>query len=124
MLKLKISLIALILSVISLNAQKSVNDYKYIIVPIQYDFQKSEDLYQINSLAEFLFNKEGFTAFLSNKELPEELKKNRCLALTAKLVNESKMLSTTLHFDLVDCNNNVVFSSIEGKSKEKDYKNI
>jgi hypothetical protein len=122
MLRLKICLITSIFCVISLNAQKSINDYKYVIVPIQYDFQKGEDLYQINSLTEYLFNKAGFETYLSNAELPEELRKNRCLSLTAKLVDKSKMLSTELHFDLIDCNNNIIFSSIDGKSKEKDYK--
>ncbi len=122
MLKLKFSIIILFLCVTSIAAQKSINDYKYVIVPIQYNFQKTEDAYQLNSLTKFLFEKAGFQVFLSNESFPEELSKNRCLALTAKLNNNSKMLSTKMNFDLVDCYNKVVFSSVEAKSKEKDYK--
>lgn len=51
-------------------AQESLNGYKYVVVPEKFDFLKSEDLYQINSLTKFLLNKEGFVAFLEG-ELPE-----------------------------------------------------
>ena len=106
----------------SINAQSSLNDYKYIIVPVKYDFQKSEDTYKINSLTKFLFNKHGFQAFLSNENLPEDLKKNRCLALVAQLKDHSNVLITKMSFNLVDCSNNVVFSTGKNKSKVKDYK--
>ncbi|OIQ37959.1 MAG: hypothetical protein BM563_07295 [Bacteroidetes bacterium MedPE-SWsnd-G1] len=105
-----------------MTAQRSVNSYEYLIVPDRYDFQKSKDQYQVNSLVKFLFEKEGFTVFLSNEEFPDELKLNRCLALTAVLNDHSKLLNTKMNFDLVDCDNNVLFSTTEGRSKEKDYK--
>ena len=44
-------------------AQKNINNYKFIIVPKQYEFQKSEDSYQINSLTKFLFERDGFITF-------------------------------------------------------------
>lgn len=34
-------------------AQESLNGYKYVVVPEKFDFLKSEDLYQINSLTKF-----------------------------------------------------------------------
>lgn len=122
MFKIKLCIAILFLCVTSIVAQKSINDYKYVIVPIQYDFQKTEDAYQLNSLTKFLFNKAGFQAFLSNEDYPEDLNNNGCLAMTARLKNSSKMLSTNMNFDLVDCNNKVIFSSVEAKSKEKEYK--
>ena len=115
-------LLTLILSTSALQAQQSVNDYKYLIVPVRYDFQKSDDQFQVNSLTKFLFEKEGFTVFLSNEDFPDELKLNRCLALTARLNDKSKLFNTKMNFDLVDCDNNVLFSALEGVSKEKDYK--
>ena len=106
----------------SVFAQKSIHEYKYIIVPSQYHFQKSEDAYQVNSLTKFLFEKENFSVYLSNdNQHPKELKLNKCLALTAKITDVSKMLSTKLNIDLVDCNNNIIFSSKEGTSRKKEY---
>lgn len=121
MYKIKFSIALLFLSLTSVFSQESINDYKYIIVPIQYEFQKGEDAYQVNSLTKFLFEKAGFEVYLSS-ELPEELASNRCLALTARVNDLSKMLSTKMNIDLVDCRNNVVYGSTEGKSKAKDYK--
>ncbi len=122
MLKIKFTIAILFLCASAMTAQKSINDYKYIIVPIKYDFQKSDDIYQLNSLTKFLFNKAGFQAYLSNEEYPKDLRENGCLALTAKLNNNSSMMTTKMNFDLTDCSNKVVYSSIEAKSKKKEYK--
>ena len=112
----------LVFSTAILFAQKDINSYKYIIVPNQYEFQKSEDQYQLNSLTKFLFEKQGFSVLLSNESFPEDLARNPCLALKAVLKNNSGMLTTKLNIDLLDCYNAVVFSSDEGRSKIKDYK--
>lgn len=106
----------------SVFAQKTINDYKYIIVPNQFEFVKSPDKYRTSSLTKFLFNKYGFTAYLSSDKLPNDLVQNRCLALIASVKNNSNMFTTKNLIELKDCNNNVVFTSQEGKSKEKDYK--
>ena len=112
----------LVFSTAILFAQKDINSYKYIIVPNQYEFQKSEDQFQLNSLTKFLFEKQGFSVLLSNESFPEDLARNPCLALKAVLKNNSGMLTTKLNIDLLDCYNAVVFSSDEGRSKIKDYK--
>jgi len=112
----------IVFSTAILFAQKDINSYKYIIVPNQYEFQKSEDQYQLNSLTKFLFEKQGFNVLLSNESFPEDLARNPCLALKAVLQNNSGMLTTKLNMDLLDCYNTVVFSTEEGKSKIKDYK--
>lgn len=103
-------------------AQKSINSYKYIIVPNQFEFQKSNDSYQLNSLTKFLFEREGFIALFENEQFPKDLALNRCLGLRVDLKNNSSLLSTKMKMDLKDCNNTVVFSSKEVKSKSKDYK--
>ncbi|PHR74157.1 MAG: hypothetical protein COA67_01980 [Lutibacter sp.] len=121
MLKIKFLSVFFFLTSLFMFSQESINEYKYIIVPSQYGFQKAEDSYQLNSLTKFLFNKAGFIAILSTDNFPDDLAKNRCLALTAKLKKNSSMFSTKMNFDLVSCNNTVVFSSKEGTSKEKDY---
>ncbi len=103
-------------------AQKSVNSYKYILVPKQFEFQKSADQYQLNSLTKFLFERAGFTVLFTDESFPADLANNRCLALNASVNNASGMLSTKLTIDLLDCYNAKVFSTKEGRSKEKEYK--
>ena len=117
----RILLIALFISTASF-AQKSINNYKYIIVPSKFDFVKEKDKYQTSSLTKFLFNKYGFTVFLDDEELPAEIADNRCLALTGTVKDESGMFTTKSVIELTDCYNKVVFTSKEGRSKEKEYK--
>lgn len=112
----------LIFSFSVLFAQKNINSYKYILVPKQFEFQKSADQYQLNSLTKFLFEKSGFTVLFSDENLPADLASNSCLGLKAKINNDSGMFSTKMNVVLTDCTNQVVYSTIEGKSKEKDYK--
>ncbi|WBX71889.1 hypothetical protein [Tenacibaculum retecalamus] len=117
----KIFLILLMLTT-SIFAQKKVNNYKYVIVPNKFDFFNKKDQYQTSSLTKFLFNKYGFIAVLEDEKLPNDLAKDRCLALTGVIKKESGMFSTKTFVELRDCFNNVVYSSVVGKSKLKDYK--
>lgn len=106
----------------TLFAQNNINSYKYILVPKQFEFQKSEDQYQLNSLTKFLFEKAGFTVLLTDEQYPIDLATNSCLGLKAKVNNKSSFLKTKLNIELVDCYNNLVFVTEEGVSKEKNFK--
>ena len=112
----------LVLAMSAYSQHKNINNYKYIIVKEKLDFFKKSDQYQTSSLTKFLLQKKGFTVFLSNEKLPENLLLNRCLALTADIVEESNMFSVKNKIVLKDCYGKLVYSSGEGKSKEKDYK--
>lgn len=103
-------------------AQSNLNSYKYILVPKQFEFQNSEDQYQLNSLAKFLFNKSGYTVLFTDEQYPEDLANSSCLAVKAKVNNNSTLFKTKMTIDLLDCQNKIVFSTKEGTSKEKDYK--
>ncbi|WP_298903647.1 hypothetical protein [uncultured Psychroserpens sp.] len=104
-------------------AQDAINNYKYIIVPTQYDFQKSEDQYQLNSLTKFLFNKHGYQAYLQSDEFPSDLGADNCMALKAILKDvKGGFLVTKIQIDLVDCKNNTVATSVIGITKIKNYK--
>jgi hypothetical protein len=121
--------ILIVLSVVFLSttttfSQESINDYKYVVIPKKYDFLKSDDQYQVNSLTKFLFNKYGFTAFMDNEQFPEDLQNNRCLALYADVVKHNAFLNTKLQIDLKDCNNKLVQSSKIGESREKEFAKV
>lgn len=121
--KLKyILIIVFVLSSGIIIGQRSLNEYKYVTVPNKFDFLKYDDQYQLNSLTKFLFTKEGFQTLYGGDVRPEELIKNSCLGLTTKVNNTSGLLNTKLVIELVNCRNETVFTSAEGRSKEKDYK--
>lgn len=111
----------LILAQLNLFSQTSVNDYKYIVVPSQFEFLRERDQYQINSIAKFLFNKYGYTAYMQDEEMPVDLRNNRCLGLTADVVKENTLFKTKLRIDLKDCQGNVIQSSQVGETREKEF---
>jgi hypothetical protein len=119
----KSSLIILIIASLQFKvfAQENINNYKYFIVPTSYSFFNEEDKFQINSLTKFLFNKYGFTAFLQNEELPQELTKNKCLALYVNVEEEKSLFKTKLRIDLKDCGGRLVMSSKVGETREKQF---
>ena len=120
--KTKFAIIFLLLFVfISVSAQSSLNNYKYVIVPKKFDFLKEADQYQLNSLTKFLLDKENFTTFFDDEVFPEDLVKDRCLALEAKVIDDSGLFKTKLTVQLEDCRKNILFTSRQGDSKEKEY---
>ncbi|WP_460218256.1 hypothetical protein [Psychroserpens sp. MEBiC05023] len=122
MTKLRYLLIFFLVAQTFINAQTSINDYKYIIIPKQFEFQKSEDQYQLNSLTKFLFNKYGYTAFFEDESVPSDFNQNRCLGLKSDVKKvKGSFLKTKIQIDLKDCKGNVVMSSQIGSTKEKDY---
>ena len=112
----------LIFSCSMLFAQNSINSYKYILVPKQFEFQNSQDQHQLNSLVKFLFNKAGFSVFFADEQYPEDLTMDRCLALKAKVNSNSSLFKTKMSIDLYDCKNKLIYSTIEASSREKVYK--
>ena len=105
----------------SVFSQANLNNYKYVIVPSKFDFLKEKDQYQLNSLTEFLFNKYGFIAVVEGNSYPEDLLQNRCLALKSNLLKDSGMFKTKLEVELKNCNDQVVYTSQVGESREKEY---
>lgn len=103
-------------------SQKKLNNYKYIIVPEQFGFLNEKDQHQLNSLSVFLFNKYGFTAIIEGGDYPEDLSNNRCLALDSDVIKAPGLFKTKLSILLKDCKGQVVYTSKEGLSMEKDYK--
>ncbi|MDP5081195.1 MAG: hypothetical protein NWP87_00970 [Winogradskyella sp.] len=113
--------VLLIMSVLLSGAQKNINNYKYILIPKTFDSFKTEDLYQLNSLTKFLFNKYGYEAYFVDDVLPEDLQNNRCLALTTEVSDDKKTLfKTKIEFILKDCFGDVVMTSQVGESRFKE----
>mgnify|MGYP000691373675 CR=1 FL=1 len=114
----------LLLLFISLSAfsQKSINNYKYIIVAEKFEFLRENDKYQTSSLTKFLFNKNGFQSFLDSEVLPIDFNNNRCSALFADVKKVSSLFKTKVFLELKDCNRITVYKSEVGVSKIKEFK--
>jgi hypothetical protein len=113
----------IVLTFISLsgNAQTTINNYKYIVVPSRYSFLKTDDQYGLNTSTKELLQQKGFVVFMSNEKLPDDLAANPCKALRAEMTDRNTMFTTNLTLELRDCQNNVLFRGKEGKSREKEY---
>lgn len=105
----------------SLVAQKTIHNYAYVVVPEQFYFQDAPGQYQLNELVKFLFKKEGMTVFYDSEKIPQEMKMIDCGGLKMKLNKESSMFKVKVSFSLTNCENDVVFKSEQGTSREKDY---
>lgn len=104
------------------NSQETINDYKYILIPNEFEFSKVKDEYNLNSLAKFLFNKNGFNAYLEYEKLPDDLRNARCLALTVDVLNDkSGLFKTKLEILLKDCDGKEIMRSDMGESCLKKY---
>ncbi|WP_157943755.1 hypothetical protein [Arenibacter hampyeongensis] len=102
-------------------SQAELNKYKYIIVPTKFEAFKSENQYQTSTLIKYNLVENGFAAVYDN-DMPVDLVANRCLGLQLSLKDDSSMFTTKVTLILKDCLSNEVYTTVEGISKEKDYK--
>lgn len=101
---------------------QSINNYKYVVVPQQYEFLDDVDEYQLNSLTIFLFKKYGFETYKEGLETPAFVYNEKCKTLYADVLDSSNFIRAKLQVILKDCNDKVVFTSEIGDSKSKEYK--
>lgn len=102
-------------------AQNTINNYKFVLVPEKFNFLKQTDQYKLNTLTKRLLEDKGFTVYFDNSDIPTEIAGNKCNALNVDVTEKNSMMSTKLTLILKDCRGNVVFTSKEGKSREKEY---
>ena len=100
----------------------NINDYKYVSVPERFDFLKTSDQYQLNSLTEFLLKKNGFIVMNELKYYPSDLAENACLLLDVNVEKIKSFLKTKLQVQFKNCKNQIIFKSEIGISNEKDFK--
>ncbi|MCB0399175.1 MAG: hypothetical protein KDD26_06025 [Winogradskyella sp.] len=104
-------------------AQKNINNYKYVIIPLKYDFLSEKDQYRLNTLTRHLFKQKGFVALFDEEEFPEELNEDKCMALYVDLEKaKTGLFATKLDLKLKDCYGKEVYKTETGTSREKDYK--
>lgn len=110
----------LVLLISSYCFSQSVNDYKAVLIPLRFEFTRSENQYRLATLSKFNLNKAGFQGFYDNEPLPKEYH-DRCSLLYFDVVKEKSFLTTKLYITFKDCNGKIIFKSDTGISKEKDF---
>lgn len=99
---------------------QSVNDYKYVLVPVKFDFSKKQNPYGVTNLTKSLLEKYGFVVYLENDDIPMDIRNANCNKLYADVNTDNGFLKTRVTIVLKDCTGKVLFSSEEGSSKEKN----
>ncbi|MCL9770759.1 hypothetical protein NAT47_10040 [Flavobacterium sp. HXWNR69] len=120
---MKKSVLLLLLIGFSFSFAFAQENYKYIIVPSQFSFLDEANKYDLNELTKKFFQSEGFEVFYDNEKFPDDLLRNRCLALYALPVETNTMFLTKIYFEIKDCTNSVLLKSELASSREKNYKN-
>ena len=103
------------------SAQKSLNDYQFVIVPVKYDIFKTENKYRMNTITKFNLTKLGFKAFYDNENLPPEVASDRCSRLYVSLEEEGSFLITKIFIVFKDCDSKIVYKTEAGRSKSKEF---
>ena len=114
-------IILLVVLASSLGFSQTINDYKYAIVPSKFAFLKEKDQYRLNTLTKLLMDKYGFVTFFDTDILPVEVAENNCNKVFVEVQSNGNLFMTKLSVVLKDCKNTILFKSVEGKSREKEY---
>ena len=116
---LKIVHISLVLLLSVAAKAQTLNNYQYVVVSEQFEFQKKPHQYDLNKLTQFLFNKYKFKALIKGDSFPDGVTICDALQVTA---TGKGFMKTAVVLTLSDCNGKVVYTSPEGVSRNKDFK--
>lgn len=119
--KKTLSIIALLVITFNVTAQ-DLNNYKYALVPSKFTFLREADLYRMNTLTKMFMEKYGFETYLESDILPADFASDNCNKVYVDLIENNTLMSTKIKVVIRDCKNNILCTSEEGKSREKDYK--
>lgn len=98
---------------------QNVTSFKAVIVPLKFDFIRTNNQYRLCTISKAHLVNAGFTVYYSNEILPKEYT-DRCDLLYYDIVKENAFLATKFHIELKDCSGNLVYKSETGYTKEKD----
>ena len=117
---MKTRILFLMLFVACYSFSQTVNDYKAVIIPAKYDFQKEENQYRLQTITKVNLQKANFQAFYANETIPAEFP-DRCSLLYFDVKKENALLTTKLYIVFKDCYGTAIFQSAIGKSREKEF---
>ncbi len=116
----KIFLVVLFISAFGFS--QNLNQYKYALVPAKFNFLKEANQHNLNVMTKLFMEKYKFETYLDNEVFPEDFAKDNCNKIFVDVLDNSTMFTTRVTVVIKDCKNTILFTSTEGKSKEKEYK--
>lgn len=114
-------LLVLLVFVSSAGFAQKINDYKYVIIPSKFSFLKEKDQYRMNTLTRLYLEKYGFITYFDTDVLPVEVANQNCNIAHVDLLSDGSLFVTKLTVVLKGCRNEILFTSADGKSREKEY---
>ena len=100
---------------------QNFNEYKYAILPSKFAFTKEENQYNLNLLTKMYLQKYGFETYYNNENAPDEFVNSNCNKIFIDVLENNNLFTTKLKVLVKDCKGNVLATSDEGISKEKEY---
>lgn len=113
-------IVLLLLSLSALSFGQTLSNYKYVIVPNTFSFQKKPHEYNLNKLTKFLLNKYNFEAFIEGAE--EDIPDVEAKKLLRLKVVEKGSFTSKIKLVFLDYKGVQVYTSKEGRSNRKDFK--
>lgn len=117
---MKRNILILFLLFVNYCFSQTVNDYKGVIIPMKYGFQRTDNQYRLQTITKMNLQKAGFQAFYVNETIPSELN-DRCSILYIDVIKDNAFLVTKLYIVLKDCYGTIIYQSPIGKSREKEF---
>ena len=104
----------------SLGFSQNLNSYKYALVPSKFSFQKEKGQYNANALVKMITNKNQFESYFDDEVSPADFVNQNCNKVYVDLNVVNSLFVTKVKIIFKDCKNNIIFTSTEGKSRNKD----
>jgi hypothetical protein len=116
--KLFLSLIILI-SFVSFSQE---NNYKYAVLPAKFSFLNEANKYNLNSLTKAFFESQGYEVYYDTDTMSNDIANNNCNKIYINVLENNSVFQTKLSIEIKDCKNQVLLTSTEGKSREKEFR--
>ena len=101
---------------------QNLNEYKYAILPSKFAFSKEENAHNLNTLSKMYLQKYGFETYFHNEAAPDEFILSYCNKIFVDVTENSTIFITKLKITIKDCKGNILATSEQGTSKEKEYR--
>lgn len=115
-------LFLLLIILVSFFSFSQDKNYKYAVLPAKFSFLNEANKYNLNSLTKAFFESQGFEVYYDTDTMSNEIANNNCNKIYVNLLENNSVFQSKLAIQIKDCKNQVLLTSTEGKSREKDYR--
>lgn len=113
--------IFLFVFVISIMKAQTVSDYKYVVIPAEFNDFKENKTFGLSNLLDKALKAKKYIVLSANKgDWPSDALTNPCSILNADLLDDKSMFRNKLILQFKDCSNKVIFTE-KGNSTIKEF---